>query len=147
MTKELINFRELQAGDEFIYQEKTYLVGDVNENGGLCDCCPLLSKDEKVEKNAEQLYKNLQAQGIEVLFDDRSEQPGVKFMDADLIGIPLRITVSSRALQKGGLELKCRTAKDPSVVPIKEIITKVKTEIAALEDEIKAKVVEIPFEV
>jgi prolyl-tRNA synthetase len=104
-------------------------------------------KDEKVEKNAEQLYKDLIAQGIEVLYDDRSEQPGVKFMDADLIGIPLRITVSSRALQKGGVELKPRTAKEPTVVPIKDIITRVKTEIAALEDEIKAKVVEIPFEV
>lgn len=104
-------------------------------------------KDKKVEKNAEQLYKDLLEQGIEVLFDDRSEQPGVKFMDADLIGIPLRITVSSRALQKGGVELKRRTAKEPTVVPMNEIITKVKAEIATLEDEIKAKVVEIPFEV
>lgn len=104
-------------------------------------------KDEKVEKNAEQLYKDLQTQGIEVLYDDRSEQPGVKFMDADLIGIPLRITVSSRALQKGGLELKRRTAKEPTVIPIKDIITKVKAEIAAMENEIKAKVVDIPFEV
>ena len=104
-------------------------------------------KDEKVEKTAEQLYIDLQAQGIEVLFDDRSEQPGVKFMDADLIGIPLRITVSSRALQKGGVELKRRTAKEPTVVPIKEIINKIKAEITTLENEIKAKVVEIPFEV
>ena len=104
-------------------------------------------KDEKVEKTAEQLYIDLQAQGIEVLYDDRSEQPGVKFMDADLIGIPLRITVSSRALQKGGVELKRRTAKEPTVVPIKEIINKIKAEITTLENEIKAKVVEIPFEV
>lgn len=104
-------------------------------------------KDEKVEKTAEQLYIDLQTQGIEVLFDDRGEQPGVKFMDADLIGIPLRITVSSRALQKGGVELKRRTAKEPTIIPIKEIITKIKAEIAALENEIKAKVVEIPFEV
>jgi len=104
-------------------------------------------KDEKVEKTAEKLYKDLQAKGIEVLYDDRSDQPGVKFMDADLIGIPLRITVSSRALQKGGVELKRRAAKEPTVIPLEEIITKIKAEITALENEIKAKVVEIPFEV
>jgi prolyl-tRNA synthetase len=106
----------------------------------------LPGKDEQIEKSAEQLYRDLQAQGVQVLFDDRQEQPGVKFMDADLIGIPLRITVSSRALQKGGVELKRRTAKEPAIVPLKEILTKVKTEIAALEDEIKAKVVTVPFE-
>ncbi|UCH98711.1 MAG: proline--tRNA ligase [Candidatus Aminicenantes bacterium] len=106
----------------------------------------IYGKDEKVEKTAEQLYKDFRACGIEVLYDDRAEQPGIKFMDADLIGIPLRITVSSRALKQGGVELKRRTAKEPVVVPIKEITTKVKAEIAALEEEIKAKVVEVPFE-
>ena len=106
----------------------------------------LPGKDAQVEKNAEQLYQDLRAQGVQVLYDDRQEQPGVKFMDADLIGIPLRITVSSRALQKGGVELKRRTAKEPAIVPLKEIIAHVKTEIAVLENEIKAKVVEIPFE-
>ncbi|MCI0470407.1 MAG: His/Gly/Thr/Pro-type tRNA ligase C-terminal domain-containing protein, partial [Candidatus Aminicenantes bacterium] len=107
----------------------------------------LHGKDENVVKTADQLYLDLQKQGIEVLYDDRSEQPGVKFMDADLIGIPLRITVSSRALTQGGVELKRRTAKQPAVIPLKDIMTRIKEEITALENEIKAKVVEIPFEV
>ncbi len=106
----------------------------------------LPGNDENIEKTAEQLYRDLQAQGVEVLYDDRKEQPGVKFMDADLLGIPLRITVSSRALKKGGVELKRRTAKEPGIIPLDQIITKVKEEIAALFEEIKAKVVEIPFE-
>jgi prolyl-tRNA synthetase len=107
----------------------------------------LPGKDAQVEQNAEQLYQDLLAQGVQVLFDDRKEQqPGVKFMDADLIGVPLRITVSSRALQKGGVELKRRTAKEPTIVPLNEIIAKVKAEIAALGNEIKAKVVDVPFE-
>ena len=107
----------------------------------------LHGKDENVVKTADQLYLDLQKQGIEVLYDDRSEQPGVKFTDADLTGIPLRITVSSRALTQGGVELKRRTAKQPTVIPLKDIMTRVKEEITALENEIKAKVVEIPFEV
>jgi prolyl-tRNA synthetase len=106
----------------------------------------LHGKDDQVEKAAEQLYKDLRAQGIEVLFDDRNEQPGVKFMDADLTGIPLRITVSTRSLKKGGVELKRRTAEKPTDVPLNDIIPMVKTEIAALENEIKKKVVNIPFE-
>ena len=55
---------------------------------------------------AEQLYGDLEQVGIEVLFDDRSEMtPGVKFNDADLIGLPIRLTVSERSLQAGGVEL------------------------------------------
>src|SRR5690606_7834263 len=56
----------------------------------------LSAKDIDVDTMAEQLYVNLRAAGVEVLFDDREERPGVKFNDADLIGIPLRLTVSSR---------------------------------------------------
>jgi prolyl-tRNA synthetase len=106
----------------------------------------IYGKDEEVKRSAEKIYKDLWAHGIEVLFDDREEQPGVKFTDADLIGIPLRITVSSRSLKKGGVELKHRTAKEPVVVPLKEIIARIKREIFSLKDEIQAKVVEIPFQ-
>ena len=50
------------------------------------------------QRRAEQLYAASQAAGIEVLYDDRDESPGVKFNDADLIGIPLRLTVGDRSL-------------------------------------------------
>ena len=53
---------------------------------------------------ATQLYQDLQAAGYEVIFDDRNERAGVKFKDADLLGIPLRITVGDKSLAKGELE-------------------------------------------
>ena len=59
-----------------------------------------------------ELYDELQAGGLEVLYDDRDETPGVKFNDADLLGMPLRVTVSPRNLEKGSLELK-RAARRP----------------------------------
>jgi prolyl-tRNA synthetase len=103
------------------------------------------SKDNSTENQAAQLYTDLQAAGIEVLFDDRQEAPGVKFADADLIGVPIRLTVSERAMKQGGIEFKLRHSKDKSVVPANEIIAKVRSEIAALQAEINSKVIEVPF--
>ncbi|GAH49036.1 unnamed protein product, partial [marine sediment metagenome] len=58
--------------------------------------CPLYLENPQVETTAENLYAELEAQGLEVLFDDRKESPGVKFNDADLLGIPFRVTISPR---------------------------------------------------
>lgn len=99
----------------------------------------------KTSDAAEQLYVALQAQGVEVLFDDREESPGVKFNDADLIGLPLRVTVGDRALKKGGVELRRRTETENRLIPQEEIVAMVKAEIAALEAEIAARVVAVPF--
>jgi prolyl-tRNA synthetase len=63
----------------------------------------------RVQDVAEQLYHDLEGAGVEVLYDDRDERAGVKFNDADLLGIPLRVTVSRRTLQDGAVELKART--------------------------------------
>ena len=60
------------------------------------------------EEAAEELYAQFQAEGIETLYDDRDDRVGVKFNDADLIGIPLRLTVSKRSLKQGGVEFKRR---------------------------------------
>jgi prolyl-tRNA synthetase len=60
------------------------------------------------EEAAERLYAGLQAASVEALYDDRDERAGVKFNDADLIGIPIRLTVSKRSLEAGGVELKLR---------------------------------------
>ena len=68
-------------------------------------------KPEVVE-SAEALYTDLQAKGYDVLYDDRNESAGVKFNDADLIGIPLRLTVSARNIKNGVIEAKCRWADD-----------------------------------
>ena len=72
-----------------------------------------LGSDATVMQAAERLERELEERGIEVLFDDREERPGVKFKDADLIGIPLRVTVGAKALAAGNVELKPRSEKDP----------------------------------
>ncbi len=88
---------------------------------------------------AEQLYADLLAAGVEVLYDDRNESPGVKFNDADLIGIPLRITVGGRSLKKGGVELKRRAAKDIALVPLDEAVARVQDEIRAMKAELLSR--------
>jgi len=72
--------------------------------------------DERQRQAGEQLYKEMRARGIEVILDDRDERPGVKFNDADLIGIPIRITVGPKALDKGCFELKERSSQDVRLV-------------------------------
>src|SRR5262249_27256339 len=72
-----------------------------------------LGKDAPVLDAAKKLYDGLVAQDVEVLWDDRDERPGVKFKDADLVGIPLRVTIGAKALSGGNVELKPRTESDP----------------------------------
>jgi prolyl-tRNA synthetase len=72
-----------------------------------------IGKEENVHAEAKRIYDELWAKGVEVLWDDRDERPGVKFKDADLLGIPLRITVGAKALANGNIELKPRTEPDP----------------------------------
>jgi len=69
-----------------------------------------------VAEQVEALYRDLQVQGYSVLYDDRRESAGVKFNDADLIGLPLRLTVSSRSLKQGGVEAKWRTQVERKVL-------------------------------
>jgi len=69
------------------------------------------------EQEAEALYRELTEAGIECLYDDRQESPGTKFMDADLIGIPIRITVSKKRVAEGTVEIKPRRASEPEVIP------------------------------
>ena len=97
------------------------------------------------EEAAERLYNSLLAAGIEVLYDDRGESAGVKFNDADLIGIPLRLTVSRRSLKAGGIELKHRRSPEYTIVSSDEIIPRITTEIETLQAEIADKVVEEPY--
>lgn len=67
-----------------------------------------LGTEPEVQQTSEKLYDHLQAAGIDVLFDDRDQRPGVKFKDADLIGIPLRVVVGAKTLQAGQVEIKWR---------------------------------------
>ncbi|MBA7665849.1 hypothetical protein ES703_73923 [subsurface metagenome] len=61
-----------------------------------------------------------------MLFDDRQESPGVKFNDADLLGIPIRVTISPRTLEKNSVEIKKRSEKDSQLIPLEEVATNLK---------------------
>jgi prolyl-tRNA synthetase len=69
---------------------------------------PINYKDKAIREVSDRLYQELQTRGIELLLDDRDERPGVKFKDADLTGIPLRLTVGAKGLEKGRVELRWR---------------------------------------
>jgi prolyl-tRNA synthetase len=79
------------------------------------------------------LYQDLSQSGIEVLFDDRNESPGVKFNDADLIGIPIRLTVSERTLLSGSVEIKLRNDANKSLIPTDQILPVVLMHIETLK--------------
>jgi prolyl-tRNA synthetase len=91
--------------------------------------CALYKEGSEVVEVSDKLYQDLESAGLEVLFDDRNESPGVKFNDADLLGIPFRVTVSPRTLEKNGVELKLRSKKDAEIVPISEIVGKLRHSI------------------
>jgi prolyl-tRNA synthetase len=77
-----------------------------------------LGSEPEVVAEIARLEQELEAAGVEVLVDDREERPGVKFKDADLIGIPLRATVGARGLKSGQIEFKLRTESDPKKVEL-----------------------------
>jgi prolyl-tRNA synthetase len=82
-----------------------------------------IGREEAVLGKARELYDALERAGVEVLWDDRDERPGVKFKDADLIGVPLRVTIGAKGLATGKVELKPRTEPDPKkaeLVPVED---------------------------
>ena len=92
------------------------------------------TKQNITEETALNLYMELIENNVEVLFDDRQESPGVKFNDADLIGLPIRLTVGERSLQQGGVEVKHRSAEEKQIIPLETIVQHVKNEIKRLQD-------------
>ena len=100
--------------------------------------CPLYRENTGVGEVAERIYEELVSGGIEVLFDDRPESPGVKFNDADLLGIPIRVTVSPRTLKQDSVEVKGRSEKESQLVSLADLngrLTKIISEgLAKLDD-------------
>ncbi len=88
-------------------------------------------EDEAVKRTAEELYAQLQEKGIDVLFDDRDERPGVKFKDADLIGIPVRVTVGAKSLADGKVEVSLRRDREKRMVTPGEAVGKVMEMLSA----------------
>lgn len=83
-----------------------------------------LHKSPRVAEAAESLYKELQGMGIDVLFDDRNERPGVMFADAELIGIPHRLVIGERGLDAGTIEYKHRRAEAAEQWPMTELMSR-----------------------
>ena len=79
-----------------------------------------------VKEKAESIYRTLTGGGLEVLYDDRNESAGVKFNDADLLGMPIRITISKRSLDKGGVELKMRDREEVRIVPAGKMLEEIR---------------------
>jgi len=93
--------------------------------------CPInLQKSERLKQEAEKLYQELQAAGIEVLFDDRKVRPGFMFADMELIGIPHCIVLSDRGLDAGTAEYKARSAAENEEIPLSGLIDFIKKQIA-----------------
>lgn len=80
-----------------------------------------LGEDDVVVKAADELYAELQARGVEVLYDDRDVRPGEKFADADLMGIPYRVVVSAKTIEQSKVELKSRTNDQADLVTSKDL--------------------------
>jgi len=91
-----------------------------------CIVVPVSLKDPELVQTAERLYHELQKAGIETVYDDRDERPGVKFKDADLVGYPLRVTIGAKALAEGKVELYYRKSGEVELVEIEKVCTVIK---------------------
>jgi prolyl-tRNA synthetase len=85
-----------------------------------------LKKFEELNAGCEKLYKDLTDAGIDTLFDDRDDSAGIKFNDADLIGIPIQIVVGKKNFEQGNIEIKYRETGERKVIPADELIDLVK---------------------
>ena len=92
----------------------------------------ILGDAEEPVATANQIYDGLRSAGVDVLLDDRDERPGVKFKDADLIGIPLRVTIGEKTLAKGQIEIKLRRTGEMRAVPTAEVLPAVQAWLAEL---------------
>jgi prolyl-tRNA synthetase len=90
----------------------------------------LSAKDNAVVTAAESIYADLRAAGVDVLIDDRDERPGVKFKDAELTGIPVRISVGSRDLADGAVEVVSRVSREKERVPVDQVVKHVQDLLA-----------------
>jgi prolyl-tRNA synthetase len=92
---------------------------------------PINYQDEKTREAADRLYRELHERGVEVLLDDRDERPGVKFKDGDLVGIPLRVTIGPKGLEKNSFELRRRSDGRVDEISIAEASGKIQQILGA----------------
>jgi len=90
-----------------------------------------MHRAHRVRERCEEIYQQLTDAGIEVLFDDRKERPGVMFADSELIGVPHRIVISERGIDDNSAEYKHRTSRDAEQVPFEQLVDYLKDKIKA----------------
>ncbi len=100
----------------------------------------------EVTEAAERVYSQLQEAGVEALYDDRDERAGVKFNDADLLGIPLRLTIGARGVKNGVAELKLRNSDEVRELPLDEIVEQVQLVVEAETAAVLARVITEPLQ-
>ena len=90
-----------------------------------------MHKSESVQEYAEELYRTLQAQGVEVIFDDRKERPGVMFADMELIGVPHMVVIGEKNLANGEIEYKNRRTGEKQMIAKDQLLDFLKGQIKA----------------
>jgi prolyl-tRNA synthetase len=90
---------------------------------------PVSWADARMRGTAEDLYGKLRGAGVEVLLDDREERPGIKFKDADLIGLPLRLTIGAKSLDRGCVELKRRNERAAADLPLADAVDRIAAQV------------------
>jgi prolyl-tRNA synthetase len=98
---------------------------------------PLQIDKNEVVATAEKIYTDLLGKGVDVLLDDRDLRAGFKFKDADLLGIPLRVTIGTKGLKTEKVELKLRTQPESTMIPVKDASTLILDRLKELHDSIK----------
>jgi prolyl-tRNA synthetase len=98
---------------------------------------PLQVHEAGISEAAEKLYRDLMGQGLDILIDDRDVRPGVKFKDADLLGVPVRINVGARNLKNGQVEMKLRAEPESTLIPLQEAPKRIVAKVKELYDQIK----------
>ena len=88
---------------------------------------PINYKEKAVRDVTDDLYQKLTQSGLEVLLDDRDERPGVKFKDADLVGVPIRVTIGAKGLQKGNVEVRKRLSGETADVALEDAAQKIQS--------------------
>ncbi|MBE7075785.1 MAG: proline--tRNA ligase [Clostridiales bacterium] len=99
--------------------------------------CPIRIEDENVSTITEELYKTMQTEGIEVLFDDRNVSAGVKLTDSELMGIPVRVVISPKTIANGQAEITIRSSGEKTFIEISELINEIKAIIKFEKEEIE----------
>jgi prolyl-tRNA synthetase len=99
---------------------------------------PVGPRSDEIDRVAQTVHRSLWESGIDALLDDRDERPGVKFKDADLIGVPWRITIGKKALAQGKLEIRARRTGEMKLAPIDGAVAAIREEMAAWDDRVKS---------